>query len=334
MQAPVWLPFWQAAASLLSVATQAAVVVPFMAAICLFLGRRRLRPAMMNCGELFLTIGLVTGLFGLLDIMGHGFVSLRALPAAMSQLVPYPYDFTSLPWRSTVTSFLAWAGGLALLLVARRLAQPVFRTAHVEMDDDSGRKRNRLAIWAGLAAIAACLCLFATLVLRNWPFLGLPYQMTREAAISILLQNAWREACAALMPAGGFAVLALFLRLPGLTAAERRRDREAKAREVIPGTTEEVRPLSEKEATSLRMALAFALAGATFQLLDAGFVAFSAAAQVGFGGYSALLRFGPFLVTAGSLVCWAFLFAKPARTKFLLALLPVLLILLRAVAGF
>ena len=89
-----------------------------------------------------------------------------------------------------------------------------------------------------------------------------------------------------------------------------------------------------RRTLELRMALAFALAGATFQLLDAGFVAFSSAAQMGFGGYSALLRFGPFLVTAGSLVCWAFLFAKPTRTKFLLALLPVLLILLRAVAGF
>ena len=81
MQAPVWLPVWQAAASLLSVATEAAVVLPFMAALCLFLGRRRLRSAMAGCGELFVTIALVTAIFGLIDIAGHGYVSLRALPA-------------------------------------------------------------------------------------------------------------------------------------------------------------------------------------------------------------------------------------------------------------
>ena len=334
MQAPVWLPVWQAAASLLSVATEAAVVLPFMAALCLFLGRRRLRSAMAGCGELFVTIALVTAIFGLIDIAGHGYVSLRALPAAMPQLVPYPFEFTSLPWRSTITSFAAWSCGILLLLVARRVARPFFQTALVDMDEDSAKKIDKWAVWAGLVAFAACVCFFATLVLRNWPFLGLPYQMTREAAISILLQNAWRESCAALMPAGGLAILALFLRLPGLSASERNREREMKSREVIPGTAEEIRPLSDKEVAELRMALAFALAGATFQLLDAGFVAFSSAAQMGFGGYSALLRFGPFLVTAGSLVCWAFLFAKPTRTKFLLALLPVLLILLRAVAGF
>lgn len=334
MQSPVWLPLWQAAASLLSVATDAAVVLPFMLAICLFLGRKRLRPAMAKSGRLFLTIALVTGLFGLIEIAGRGFVSLRALPAAMPQLVPYPYDFTALPWRATVLSFLIWLGSMLLLLIAGRIAARFFQTASLQMDADSERSIDRRAFWAGVISFAACVGFFATLFVRNWPFLGLPYQMTEEAATSVLLQNAWRESCAALMPAGAFAVLAMFLQFPAVSREERLREREARAREVIPGTAEETLPLSAEDTASLRMALAFALAGATFQLLDASFVAFSAAAQLGFGSYSPLLRFGPFLVTAGSLVCWAFLFAKPRRTAFLLALLPVLLILLRAVAGF
>ncbi len=334
MHSPVWLPLWQAAASLLHVATEAAVVLPFMLALCLFLGRKRLRPAMAKAGRLFYTIALVTGIFGLIDIAGHGFVSLRALPAAMPQLVPYPYDFMSLPWRATVLSFLIWLGSMVLVLVAGKIASRFFATASVQMDAETERGIDRVAFWAGLVAFAACVGFFATLFVRNWPFLGLPYQMTEEAATSVLLQNAWRQSCAALMPAGAIAVLAMFLQFPPVSRQDRQRARDVRTREVIPGTAEDVLPLSTDDIASLRMALAFALAGATFQLLDAGFVAFSSAAQLGFGASSALLRFGPFLVTAGSLVCWAFLFARPRRTAFLLALLPVLLILLRAVAGF
>lgn len=334
MQTPFWLPLWQAANALLTVATDAAVVLPFMALVCLFMGRKSHREAMARAARLFVNTGIVTAVFGIVSIVGQAWVSLRLLPAASPVMEPAPLDFTAPAWRAPVTSFATWALGLVLLLLVRKIASPVFSTAAMETDEETGRKLDTKATIAAVLALVACAAFFSSMVLRNWPFLGLPDQMTEDAAFSILLKYNWRRVCAALMPAGAIVVLTYFLQLPGLSREQRKAARENREREVIPGTAEEVMPLTPVETATLRMGTAFGLAGAVFQLLDASFLAFSPEAGIGYGGYSSIMLFGPFLVTAGSLVCWAFLFAKPRRSQLLLALLPVLLILLRAVAGF
>lgn len=334
MQTPFWLPLWQAANALLTVATDAAVVLPFMALVCLFMGRKSHKKAMARAAQLFVNVGVVTAVLGLLSIVGQAWVSLRLLPAASPVMEPAPLDFTALAWRAPVTSLGSWTLGLVLLLFIRRTAAPIFSTAAIHTDEETGRRLDTRATIGALLALVACAAFFSSMVLRNWPFLGLPDQMTEDAAFSILLKYNWRRTCAALMPAGAIVVLTYFLQLPGLTREQRKTDRENREREVIPGTAEEVLPLTPVETATLRMGAAFGLAGAVFQLLDASFLAFSPEASVGYGGFSSLMRFGPFLVTAGSLVCWAFLFARPRRSQLVLALLPVLLILLRAVAGF
>ena len=334
MQTPFWLPIWQAAASLLSVATEVTVVLPVMVLLCLLLGRRRQREAMGRTGQLFLHIALVTAFFGAVDIAGHGFVSLQAIPASMDKLVPVPFDPFSLPWRATCTSLASWALGGLCLGICALFARPIFRTAAFSMDEDTLKGMDKKALAASAAALVAFACFFAAIILRNWPFLGLPEQMTQETVFQVLLKHSWRQSCAALMPAGGIAVFSLFLQLPGLSREQKQVERENRRQEVIPGTVPETLPLSDVESTAFRMCAAFALAGATFQLLDAGFLAFSSVAALGSGFTSALMRFGPFLVTAGSLACWAFIFVRPRRNMLFLALLPVLLILLRAVGRF
>ncbi len=331
---PFWLPVWQAASALLAVATDAATVFPVMLLICLLLSRGRQREAMAQAGHLFLQAGFVTAAFGALAILGQGFVNLVFLPASMSALEPLPFAPLSGPWLSTSSSFAAWTGGICFLLLCRGLARPVYRTAFADMDEETEAGMVRRSRFAACAAFAGFACFFAALVLRNWPFLGLPHQMTEGTVAQILLQHAWRESCIALMPAGAIAVLSFFLRLPPLPAELRAKDRENRRGATIPGTAEEILPFTESQATALRMCAAFGLAGAAFQLLDAGFLAFNAAASLGGGPHAALLRFGPLFVTATCLVCWAFIFSKPARRQIFLALFPVLLILLRAVAAF
>ena len=78
------------------------------------------------------------------------------------------------------------------------------------------------------------------------------------------------------------------------------------------------------------MGLAFALSGAVFQFLDAGFVAFSYSAAMGAGLRSAIAQYLPLCVTGAGLACWGMLFARPRRQALFLALLPFLLLLFRA----
>lgn len=330
--APSWLVVWQAAASLLDVATRAATVLPVMALLALLFGRRRLRAGMAAAGRLFLDVGLVTGLLGALHIAGDGFVSIWALPSSMPNLEPAPWSVFSLPWRATNCAFVAWAVGLIYVLASRWFARPVFTAAGFETDEDTRRRFDRLSLVAGLLAAAATAFFFASLVVRHWPFLGLPEQMSEETVLRVLLKYNWRECCAALMPAGGLCVFTFFLRQPRVSPELRAKDWEQRKKAIIPGSVEEVAPFTENEIACVRMAAAFALAGAAFQLLDAAYLAFNSAAAL--QGYSIFMRLGPFIVTAGSLVCWAFIFSKPRRRQMVLALLPVLLILLRAVGGF
>ncbi len=334
MQTPFWLPLWQAAESILNVATESALVLPVMVLLCLALGRRRQREAMARAGRLFLRIGLVTGLFGGLQLAVHGFVSLIGLPAAMPGLTPLPFQPLEPAWLSTTFGVLSQLGGVVLLAICWRAALPVWNTAAARMDEDTAKGMERRTMLACLIALLAFACLAGSYMVRNWPFLGLPEQMTQETVLHVLARHTWSTACAALMPAGALAVLTFFLFLPPVTARQKREDREERRAEVIPGTAAELIPFTGEEKTTLRMAAAFALAGAAFQILDAGFTAFNPLAAMGGGMRMVLMRFGPFLVTALSIVCWGCIFARPGRHQLFPALLPVLLIFLRAAGGF
>ena len=128
--------------------------------------------------------------------------------------------------------------------------------------------------------------------------------------------------CGSLMPAGALAILAFFFSITNGTF------RNASGDEKKPAL------LEDEDARTLRMICAAAIAGGAFQFLDAGFVAFSYSSGLGVGIKSSLMRFGPFFTTGLSLACWVFLFARPRRDAFFLALLPVLLILFKAALRF
>lgn len=334
MQTPFWLPWWQAADSILRIATESALVLPVMVLICFLLGRRNQRIPMAHAGRLFLATGLVTGLFGALTVAGQGYVSLQAIPAAMDKLVPVPFEPFARPWLATTTGFLSWIFGLVLMVSCWLFAKPCFSTACVEMDEKTEKAMQTRAIFASTAALAAFFCFGASMILRSWPFLGLPEQMTQEVVMQVLMKNTWQTACSAFMPAGALSVLTFFLQLPARTRQERRDEREHRSKEVIPGTVEDLRPFTRDQQTTVRMCAAFALAGAAFQLMDASFLAFSSMATMNGGTHGLILRFGPFIVSAASLTCWGFIFAKPRRHQLFLALLPVLLIFFRAAGNF
>ncbi len=334
MQVPFWLAIWQAAESILNVATEAALALPVMLLLCLILGRRTQRGAMARVGQMFYKLGLVTGVFAVLAVAGSGFVSLVALPSAMPSLEPQPFEPLALPWLATTYATIGDAAGVLMLVFCAMLASPVWRTAVADLDANTAQWMRRRATLAACFALVAFACMAASFMVRSWPFLGLPEQMTSETVFNVLAKHTWRTCCGALLPAGALAVLHFFLSLTPVSAEIKRQNRERRRAEVIPGTAEEVAPLSDEDKITLRMCTAFALAGAAFQFMDASYVAFHSMASMGSGLRMSIMRFGPFLVTAASIVCWAFIFARPRRHQLFLALLPVLLVFLRAAGRF
>ncbi len=335
MQEPFWLPVWQAAYAILSVAQECALVLPFMVFLCLFLGRKRQHVAMSQTAAIFHVLGLATGVLGVLAVAGTGLVTLVFLPACMPDLVPAPFEPFSSQWLGTTTGFLSWTGAIVLFYISWLLARPVYRTSFAAMDKDTESSMMTKSTIAAVLSLAASCAFASSIVLSNWPFLGLPAQLSQEDVLMVLLKHVWRTACAALMPAGGIAALLFFLQLEPLSSGTKELDRQKRKDAVIPGTAEDICPLSDVQKTTIRMCTAFALAGAAFQFLDASYTAFnSMAPMLGNGARGILMRFGPFVTTCLSLVLWGILFARPRRQHLLLALIPVLLLSVRAAARF
>ena len=335
MQEPFWLPVWQAAYAILSIATECALVLPFMLFLCLFLGRKRQHVAMSQTAAILHVLGLATAVLGAAAVAGSGLITLVVLPSSMPDLVPAPFEPFSSQWLATTTGFLSWMGGLLLFYISWLVAHPAYRTSFAAMDKDTASSMQAKSTAAALLALAAT-CVFASsIVLRNWPFLGLPAQLSQEDVLMVLLKHVWRTACAALMPAGGIAALLFFLQLEPLSARTKELDKQKRSEAIIPGTAEDICPLSDVQKTTIRMCTAFAIAGAAFQFLDASYTAFnSMAPMLGNGVRGMIMRFGPFVTTCLSLVCWGILFARPRRQHLLLALIPVLLLSVRAAARF
>lgn len=322
MQLPLWFSLWQSLDSLMAIALNAAEVFPFLLFLCLFLFRSRRAPFLADSGRLFLKFGLVCAVIGAVNLLCRGLVDLEFLPACLDKLEPLPFEPFSKPWLGTTTTMAAWLAGMAILYVTGRGAQTLFLTSCMGTDDGTAERLRRKAGLLSLGAFAAFLCFFASIVTRNWPFLGLPEQMTEQRVVEVLLAHAWRMTCSSLMPAGALAILGYFFALT--TGTVRRAD----------GGEDRPALLEGENARALRMLCAAAIAGGVFQFLDAGFVAFSYSSGMGVGIKSQLMRFGPFFTTGLSLACWVFLFAKPRRDAFFLALLPVLLLLFKAALRF
>ena len=335
MQEPFWLPVWQAAYAILSIATECALVLPFMVFLCLFLGRKRHRVAMSQTASIMHVLGLATAVLGAIAVAGAGYITLIVLPSCMPDLVPAPFEPFSTQWLATTTGFLSWTGGLLLFCLSWMLARPAYRTSFAEMDKDTESSMQAKSTAAALLALVAAGIFAASIVLRNWPFLGLPAQLSQEDVLMVLIKHVWRTACAALMPAGGIAALLFFLQLEPLSASTKELDRQKRSEAIIPGTAEDICPLSDVQKTTIRMCTAFAIAGAAFQFLDASYTAFNSMAPMLSNGIRGIImRFGPFVTTCLSLVCWGILFARPRRQHLLLALIPVLLLSVRAAAKF
>ena len=324
---PLWFTVWQSLDSLLAIALDSAVIYPFMMLVCLVLTRRQRQPGVLaRSGRIFTLLAMITAMLGLLDILARAIIDLCLFPAVMKGLVVPAFDPLSAPWLSSTSTILLWLAGLLLVSCADRWSRPVYLTCGMETDADTQARMQRLATISAICSFLAFLCFFASIISRNWPFLGLPEQMTEGKVFTVLLAHAWRTNCASFMPAGALAVLTFFLLLPPLEQS----GQGSRENQNIPGSTPEEEPLQTEESTALRMSAAFAIAGAVFQFLDASFIAFSRVSGMGLGLRSALMQYGPFLATGLSLACWVFLFARPRRKGFVLALLPVLLLLFRS----
>ena len=321
MSQPFWLSAWRACDGVLSLALDAATVLPFMLGLCLILSRSAKGAFLATPARLYRALGLGCLAVGLALVAARAAVDLRFFPMSMDHLVPVPFQPFAGPWLASTTTFLLLLAAAALLWLAGGLMRPVFQ------NQTRGRRIRLRADLAAAAAFAAFLCCFASIVSRNWPFMGLPEGMTQQRAFEVLLSHAWRTSCASLMPAGAIAVFALQMLLA--RAPESAEEKEARKRGSRSG---EARTplLPQQEAQSVRMGLAFAIAGAVFQFLGASFIAFSYSAAMGQGLRSALAQYTPVCVTGLSIAGWGMLFARPRRHALFLALLPVLLVLFRA----
>lgn len=210
MQLPLWFSLWQSLDSLLAIALNAAEAFPFLLFLCLFLFRSRRAPFLADSGRIFLKLGLICAVIGAGDLLLRGLVDLEFLPAALDKLEPLPFEPFSSPWLGTTTTLAAWIAGIVLLYLTGNGARTLFLTSGMGTDEDTARRLSKKAGLLSAGAFIAFVCFFASIITRNWPFLGLPEQMTQQRVAEVLFAHAWRMTCGSLMPAGALAILAFF----------------------------------------------------------------------------------------------------------------------------
>ena len=210
MQLPLWFSLWQSLDSLLAIALNAAEAFPFLLFLCLFLFRSRRAPFLADSGRIFLKLGLICAVIGAADLLLRGLVDLEFLPAALDKLEPLPFEPFSSPWLGTTTTLAAWIAGIVLLYLTGNGARTLFLTSGMGTDEDTARRLSKKAGLLSAGAFIAFVCFFASIITRNWPFLGLPEQMTQQRVAEVLFAHAWRMTCGSLMPAGALAILAFF----------------------------------------------------------------------------------------------------------------------------
>lgn len=179
----------------------AAAALPLVISLGLVAGRRGNANFCLLASARLLNMALAISVAGILFFAGTYVFQLFALNAQnILTLILQP---ASLPW---VSSLCVWIVGMTLLFSARAALALCASRGIVKAD------RYRLADLKIplILCLGAALCFFATFLLVNWPFAGLPEGLSPDRAVMAIARNAARHYFMAFCPAGAIALVFAF----------------------------------------------------------------------------------------------------------------------------
>lgn len=191
--------------AILALMVYASAALPLIIALGLIFGRRANARYCLLANARLLNFTLLLGVSGLLFYPLSYLSQILAFSSPVSIWGPF-FSPPGMPWS---TPLLAWFIGFLTLLGARAvlpisLATPLDRYPF---------KFIKLPFWL---LLGASLCFFASFILFNLPFAGLPMGMNFERAAIVIVIDAFRHYFMAFSPAGAFALVYMTVILQSL----------------------------------------------------------------------------------------------------------------------
>lgn len=188
--------------SFLGIAANAAATLPVIAILTLLAGRRGNGQFYLYGASRLMLLNFFLALIGPFWFFGAYFMEISHFNAPLSQKLAPLFQLQGLPWSSSIS---VWFFGIVCLVCA---FVSFDRTAkHLPADRYLARQFRRPIIFG----LAAAFCFFATFMLINWPFSGLPEGLAWDRAIMAIFRNANRNYFLAFCPAGAIGLTAMLV---------------------------------------------------------------------------------------------------------------------------
>lgn len=189
--------FFAICSAILNLLAKAAAVMPVMAALAMIFGRRGNGSYCLRGSLKLLTMCLFLAWTGPLWLAAGYLAETLHYGGSWSRILAPLFAAPGMPWS---TGCGAWFLGCLSAAVA---CNAVVR---------AGLKADRYSLkqikWPVGFSLLAAFCFFATFLLINWPFAGLPEGLEWDRAVMAIFRHASREYYMALCPAGAIALLA------------------------------------------------------------------------------------------------------------------------------
>ncbi len=184
--------------SLLDVFVNAAAALPLVTALGLIAGRRGNGAFCIAGNHLLLKYTLLLSICGAIYFPCSCFFQIMAFTDNANPVAALG-SLAGLPWT---TSLAAWLCGMGLLASGIHFLGGITPPAN----DRYTIKFIKLPL---ICCLGSALCFFATYILINWPFAGLPAQLPWDRAIMAIFRNATRHYFMAFCPAGAIGLIVM-----------------------------------------------------------------------------------------------------------------------------
>ena len=189
----------------------AAASLPLIACLTLIAGRRGNSLLCLWGGYHLLHFCLMLATVGPLWIMGSYVADVAQFGSSIAQKLEPLIHEAGLPWSC---SCAAWVIGWLLAAITCALVR---RDLELFNGDRYRIAYIKLPL---IGCLAACLLFFASFVLINWPFAGLPQGLSWDRAVSAIIRHAMRQYFVSFSSAGALALVAALYWLRGMDSQQ------------------------------------------------------------------------------------------------------------------
>lgn len=191
--------FQQALFAIWTLLTQAAASLPIVAALTLVAGRRGEARAALYGASLLANFGVCLASLATPYYLASYLREVLHFNAPWRQMLAPLLSAPGMPWLSAT---LAWLAGLIFFAFgAWRAAKK-----RAGFSADKLPVKNLKSEFASLLAAGACF--FASFILINWPFAGLPEGLAQDQAYMAIFRKGFRDYFLAFCPAGALSLTA------------------------------------------------------------------------------------------------------------------------------